>query len=122
MLSQTHTMSPAHTLRRPKFSRQQRPTCIDFTLNDAGGKLFAKLTGDHLPDTATDFTYKLGIILDGEFWSAPSIQSTIHNKGEISGFFTKEQASDIADVLNAGACRCACDWRRSPSPQQQSSI
>ena len=77
--------------------------CIDFTFNDAGGQLFAKLTGDHLPDKLTGFTYKLGIILDGELWSAPSIQSTIHNKGQISGSFNNEQASEIADVLNAGS-------------------
>jgi hypothetical protein len=75
---------------------------VSFTFNDAGGKLFAKLTGDHLPKKASDFTYKLGIILDGELFSAPSIQSTIGNKGQITGSFSEIDASDLAAVLNAG--------------------
>ena len=77
--------------------------CLKFTLNDAGGKLFAKLTGDHLPDRATNFKYKLGIILDGELFSAPFIMARISNMGEISGSFTWEQLSDLADALNAGS-------------------
>ena len=77
--------------------------CIDFTFNDVGGELFGKLTGDHLPDRLTDFYYKLGIILDGELYSAPRINDRITNRGQISGGFTEQEASDIADVLNAGS-------------------
>jgi len=77
--------------------------CINFTFNDAGGKLFAKLTGDHLPDVSTNFRYRLGIILDGELCSAPSIQSVISNRGVITGSFSKEQVADLADTLNAGS-------------------
>jgi hypothetical protein len=76
---------------------------LTFTFNDTGGKLFAKFTGDHLPDKSGEFTYKLGIILDGELYSAPSIQSVISNQGQISGAFTKQEVSDMADILNAGA-------------------
>ena len=57
---------------------QQGQPCVNFTFNTAGGQLFGELTGNHLPDKLTDFTYKLGIILDGELYSAPSIQSTIY--------------------------------------------
>ena len=92
---------------------QGRP-CIGFTLNDTGGQLFAKLTGEHLPDKSTGFAYKLGIILDGELWSAPSLQSTIHNKGQIAGSFTKEQAAEIADVLNAGSLPARLRLVRTP--------
>jgi len=77
--------------------------CVEFTLNDAGGKLFAKLTGDHQPDKQTGSTRKLGIILDGELQSAPSIQSVISNQGKIAGSFTKQDVSDIADILNTGS-------------------
>jgi predicted esterase len=76
--------------------------CVEFTLNDAGGKLFAKLTGDHLPGKETDSTCKLGIILDGQLHSAPAIRSTISNRGEISGVFTKQDVADLADILNSG--------------------
>ena len=72
-----------------------------------GGQLFGELTGNHLPDKLTDFTYKLGIILDGELYSAPSIQSTIFDHGEITGDFTKEQVQDLVNVLNAGSLPAA---------------
>jgi preprotein translocase subunit SecD len=45
----------------------------------------------------------LGIILDGKLYSAPSIIWTITNNGQITGNFTKEEAADIVDVLNAGS-------------------
>ena len=76
--------------------------CVNFRLNDAGGKLMAKLTGEHLPDLSEHFKYRLGIILDGELVNAPRIASVISNKGTIDGKFTKEQASEIAEALNAG--------------------
>jgi hypothetical protein len=77
--------------------------CISLTFNNAGGKLFAKLTGAHLPDEASGAIYKLGIILDGELYSAPAIRSRISNQAVITGSFTKEQVSDLAEVLNAGS-------------------
>ena len=74
--------------------------CIEFTFNETGGQLFGKLTGDHLPDNATNFAYSLGIIVDGELTSAPSILSVITARGIISGSFTKQEASDLADTLS----------------------
>ena len=69
-----------------------------------GAKLFAKLTGDHLPDTLHPaLATGLGIILDGELFSAPNIQSTISNQGKIAGSFSKEEAEEIADSLNASS-------------------
>ena len=62
------------------------------------------MTGTHLPDKGlTEFTYKLGIVLDGELYSAPSIQSTIYDRGQITGNFTKAEVEKLVDVLNAGA-------------------
>ncbi len=81
-------------------------TDLNFTLNAAGGKLFSKLTGDHVPDSSSDFRYRLGIIPDGELFSAPMLQAPISGKGTITGNFTKEQASDLADVLNSGSLPC----------------
>ncbi|MEN6557198.1 MAG: hypothetical protein ABFC54_03360 [Thermoguttaceae bacterium] len=75
---------------------------VSFKLNEAGGKLFNKLTGDHLPNNSIGLYYKLGIIIDGELYSAPSIQSKIGNTGEITGSFTEIEASDLVAVLNAG--------------------
>ena len=91
-------------LRKAEASADQRGySCINFTFNNTGGRLFAKLTGDHLPDSSTNFRYRLGIILDGELCSAPWIQSTISDRGAITGHFTMEQVSDLADIWNAGS-------------------
>ena len=76
---------------------------MSFTFNDAGGELFGKLTGDHLPNDSTGLFYKLGIIIDGELFSAPTIRSKIGNPGEITGSFTEIEVSDLAAVLNAGS-------------------
>ena len=47
---------------------------------------------------------RLAIILDGKVHSAPVIRDRIPNgRGQISGSFTVQQASDLALVLNAGA-------------------
>ncbi len=82
--------------------RRGRP-CVTFVFNSAGGRLFGGLTGNNLPDEVQDFTRKLGIILDGFLYSAPAIQSTIHERGEITGDFTQEEVEDLVGVLNAGA-------------------
>ncbi len=76
---------------------------VALTFNEAGGQLFEKLTGDHLPDPAMNLRYRLGIILDGKLCSAPIINSRISDKGTITGVFTKEEVSDLVDILNAGS-------------------
>ena len=76
----------------------------DFAFNNAGGELFGKLTGDHVSNDSAGFSgYKLGIIIDGELFSAQTIRSKITGKGEITGTFTEVEASDLAAVLNAGS-------------------
>jgi preprotein translocase subunit SecD len=76
--------------------------CIDFAFNNAGGQLFGELTGSHLPDRLTGFSYKLAIILDGDVYSAPSIQSKIRDRAQITGSFTSDEVDEIASLLNAG--------------------
>jgi hypothetical protein len=90
------------TQAKVHFDPFGRPGLV-FIFNDAGGKLFGKLTGDHLPNESAGVRYWLGIIIDGELVSAPTVQSKIGNKGEITGDFTEVQASDLAAVLNGGS-------------------
>ncbi len=90
------------TRAEPDSDPGGRPT-VSFTFNQAGGRLFGKLTGDHLPDRSADVRYRAGIILDGELFSAPAIQSAIFNKGVITGSFTKDEVSDLAEILNSGS-------------------
>lgn len=86
----------------PSVDQSGRPS-VTFRFNARGGRLFAGLTGDNLPDQAVQFTRKLGIILDGYLFSAPSIQSQIGERGEITGNFSRQEVEDMVDVLNAGA-------------------
>jgi len=81
--------------------------CIGFRFNDIGAQLFGRLTGSHLPDMVTEFTYKLGIILNGQLYSAPSIRSTVYDRGQITGSFSKQEVQDLVDVLNAGTLPAA---------------
>ena len=86
----------------PGVDEHGRP-CVNFVFNSRGGQLFGGLTGANTPDKVQDFTRKLGIILDGYLYSAPSIQSAIYQRGEISGSFTDQEVEDLVDVLNAGS-------------------
>ena len=82
---------------------QKGQPCVNFMFNAAGGQLFGELTSSNLPDEVQDFSRKLGIILDGNLYSAPAIRSTIFDRGEITGSFTEKEVQDLVDVLNAGS-------------------
>jgi SecD/SecF fusion protein len=66
---------------------------IDFQLNDEGARRFGEVTRNYLHQ-------RLAIVLDGELYSAPTIQSPIETgNGQITGRFTVEQAQELANVL-----------------------
>ncbi len=69
---------------------------VEFTWDSEGARIFGDLTGDHIKE-------RLAILLDGFVQSAPVIQSRITTKGEITGNFSSEEASDLALVLRSGA-------------------
>ncbi len=87
---------------RPSIDQSGRPNVL-FTFNYRGGQLFGGLTGNNLPDESQDFSRHLGIILDGYLQSAPGIRSTIFERGEITGDFTRREVEDLVDILNAGS-------------------
>jgi SecD/SecF fusion protein len=66
---------------------------IDFTLTDDGASKFAKTTRDYVG-------HRMAIILDGDLYSAPNIQTPIEGgSGQITGSFTIEEAQGLANVL-----------------------
>jgi len=66
---------------------------IDFTLNDNGAKRFGDVTHNNIHR-------QLAIVLDGQLYSAPEIQSPIETgNGQITGRFTPEEAQELANVL-----------------------
>jgi len=84
-----------------------------------GARKFSGLTAEHLPDRVTDLTYKMGIILNGKLYSAPSIQSTIRDRAEITGSFTTREVNDLVDVLNAGTLPVAIrKFEPGPAPKR----
>jgi SecD/SecF fusion protein len=65
---------------------------IEFELTDAAGKRFGDVTRNNI-------NHRLAIVLDGQLYSAPNINSEIDNNGQITGHFTTEEAQKLAAVL-----------------------
>jgi preprotein translocase subunit SecD len=70
---------------------------VNFEFDSLGGRKFADAT-------RTGVGRRFAIVLDGKVISAPVIREPIiGGKGQISGHFTSQSASDLALLLNAGA-------------------
>jgi len=66
---------------------------IDFRLTDDGAKKFGKVTRENVG-------HRMAIVLDGELYSAPNINSPIETgSGMISGSYTEASARELANVL-----------------------
>jgi len=79
---------------------------VSFRLSSEGGRKFATLTRNYKPNgpkNRSDRGRCLAIVLDGMLISAPEIKSEIGSSGEITGRFTRDEAKQLADDLNAGA-------------------
>jgi SecD/SecF fusion protein len=76
---------------------------VHFSFNSQGAKRFRQLTGSNLQNQATGAYRHLGILLDKVLRSAPRIQSTISDQGQISGSMTEKEVEDTVSVLNAGS-------------------
>jgi preprotein translocase subunit SecD len=70
---------------------------VDFTFNSVGARRFADIT-------RANVNRRFAIVLDGKVISAPVIREPITGgRGQISGNFTAESATDLAVLLRAGA-------------------
>lgn len=77
-------------------SRYNEPY-VSLEFDKEGAKLFGKITGENVKK-------RLAIILDDNVYSAPVIQEEISGgKAQITGYFSTEEAHDLAIVLRAGA-------------------
>ena len=70
---------------------------IHFTLDALGANQFAKVTEAH--KVSGGDPRLLCIVLDGVLISAPSINSRIHARGQITGSFSEEEATMLANSL-----------------------
>ncbi|NQU20712.1 MAG: hypothetical protein HQ567_05465 [Candidatus Nealsonbacteria bacterium] len=88
---------------RPDFDQNTGERCLSVRFNQAGAARLSGLTKSHRPDYASRLSWKLGIILDGSLYSAPTLRDVISSSCQISGGFGPQEVADLADVLNAGA-------------------
>ena len=65
---------------------------VAFQLDPAGGTLMGRLTGANIGRP-------MGIVLDGQLFSAPNLQSQISNSGQITGSFSNEEIEYLVRVL-----------------------
>lgn len=72
-----------------------RPS-VSFNMTPEGARKFGQVTEANLHK-------QLAIILDDVLQSAPTIQSRISDRGQITGKFTVEEVKDIVTVLSTGA-------------------
>ena len=78
----------------PDYDEVGRPS-VSFTMTGPGAAKFGGLT-------STNRNRRLGIVLDEELLSAPSINDTITNRGIITGNFSQQDVDVLAGVLKAG--------------------
>ena len=76
--------------------------CVEFTFNTAGGQQFGKITRRNKPDRG-GHTRQLAVLLDERIVSAPSIQSEITNRGQITGKFDRKKVDRDVQILRSGA-------------------
>ena len=81
-----------HRQERADGARQSGRADHRVQLTDAAGKRFGEVTRNNIGQ-------RLAIVLDGQLYSAPNINSEIDNEGEITGHFTQEEAQKLAAVL-----------------------
>jgi SecD/SecF fusion protein len=84
------------------FDEYAKP-CVNFTMTAVGGGLMAKLTSANTPDPSTRHERHLGIVLDEELLSAPTIQSVISDQGRITGQFTNKEVQELVGILRGGS-------------------
>ena len=85
------------TNAQPSFDSRTNEPIIDFSFNNAGARKFGKFTQDHVGKP-------FAIVLDDKVISAPNIREPIlGGRGQISGSFTPETATQLAIQLRSGA-------------------
>lgn len=88
--------------RAQQVTDESGAPAVGFTFNQRGGFLFQALTSENRPDAEGFYTH-LAILLDNQVHSAPRIQTTISDQGQISGRFSQQEIDELINVLNAGA-------------------
>jgi SecD/SecF fusion protein len=84
---------------------------IAFRMDVVGARLMSELTGGNIQK-------HMAVVLDGQVYTAPTIQGQIGAQGQISGAFSQAEIDYVVRVLAAGAL----SGKLSPDPISESSI
>lgn len=81
---------------RTDYDQRNASAYVSMTMNSEGSRKWANMTRDNLGQA-------IAIVLDGYVYSAPTVQSEITGgQSQITGNFTMEEATDLANVLRSG--------------------
>jgi SecD/SecF fusion protein len=95
-MSMTHAPGQVWSMKSARRDADEfgRP-CVAFQLDQQGGIAMGRLTGANLQRP-------MGIVLDGELYTAPTLQSQINGSGRITGNFSNEDITYLIRVLEGG--------------------
>lgn len=83
---------------------QNGEPCISFKMSSDGARRMRRLTLENLPSKDDPPKVRLlGIILEGQLQTAPSIRSEISMRGLITGKYSEQEANDLSLILMAGS-------------------
>ncbi len=95
--SLTHSGGKSWAIERASRSIDELGrTSVAFRLDQAGGQEMSRLTGPNVGKP-------MAIVLDGQVYTAPTLQSRIGGSGQITGSFGEEEIRYLIRVLSAGA-------------------
>lgn len=78
------------------YSQTKANPSVTMAMNPEGTRIWARLTADNIGKS-------IAIVLDGMVYSYPNVQTEISGgRSEITGNFTLDEATDLANVLNSG--------------------
>ncbi len=69
---------------------------VAFRLDGAGASQMGRMTGSHVNEP-------MAIVLDGQVYTAPNLQSQINTQGQITGSFSQSEIQYLLQVLAAGS-------------------
>jgi SecD/SecF fusion protein len=104
--SLTHSTGRAWSIQRASRGIDDLGrTSVTFALDSAGGQEMSRLTGPNV-------SRPMAIVLDGQVYTAPTLQSRIGGSGQITGSFDEDEIRYLIRVLSAGAL----EGQLSPEP------
>ena len=81
---------------RQEFGQSQASAEVSMSMNGQGAKIWARLTKENVGR-------QIAIVLDNYVYSAPNVNGEIKGgRSSISGNFTVEEATDLANILKSG--------------------